>query len=157
MKYSQTLTGFLALVLLIGCIMGSGCLDNSQIPPENESPEAWKDVDPETPPSEIYLFDATNNNETQTIVQDSLIIIELEENPTTGYSWNYSVTDRLSILGETYEPSDTSGDIVGAGGTHIWVLYAFDKGTYTFDAVYKRPWEEMTREEDTFLLTLIVE
>jgi inhibitor of cysteine peptidase len=158
MTFAQTLTGVFALIFVIGCIAGSGCLDNTQTPQDNEAPEAaWKDVDPENPPSEIYLFDDANNGENHTIVQDSLIIITLEENPTTGYQWNISVTDRLSVLGETYEPSDTSGELVGAGGRHVWVLYAFDTGTYTFNAVYKRPWEELTGDEETFVLTFIVE
>lgn len=158
MTWMQTLTGILALILVIGCIAGSGCLDNTQAPQDNEAPEAaWKDVDPETPPSEIYLFDDTNNNETYTVVLDSLIIIILEENPTTGYQWNTSVTDGLVVLGDTSEPSDTSGNLVGAGGRHVWVLYAIDTGTYTFNAVYKRPWEEITGDEETFVLTLIVE
>jgi len=149
--------GCLCFIIVVGCIAGSGCLDNKQIPKDNESPEAWKDVDPETAPLEIYLFDESNSDETNKIGPDSLIIIKLEENPTTGYHWEYSVTDRLSMLGETYDPSDTSGEVVGAGGTHIWLLYAFDTGTYTFNAVYKRPFEELTGDEKTAIFTFIVE
>ena len=157
MKLIKALTGIFALILVIACIAGTGCLDTTQTPQENEAPEAWKDVDPHNPPSEMYLFDDANNGENHTLVQDSLIIIQLEENPTTGYQWNISVSDGLVILGDTYEPSDTSGEMVGAGGRHVWVLYAFDTGTYTFNAVYKRPWEKMTGNEDTFFLTFIVE
>jgi inhibitor of cysteine peptidase len=157
MKLKKALTGVFTLILVIGCIAGSGCLDSTQTPQDNEAPEALKDVDPENPPSEMYLFDDAHNGENHTLVQDSLIIIQLEENPTTGYQWNISVTDGLVVLGDTYEPSDTSGELVGAGGRHVWVLYAIDTGTYTFNAVYKRSWEEMTGDEDTFFLTFIVE
>lgn len=157
MKLIKALTGVFTLILVIGCIAGSGCLDTTQTPQDNEAPEALKDVDPENPPSEMYLFDDANNGENQTLLQDSLIIIQLEENPTTGYQWNISVTDGLVVLGDTYGPSDTSGELVGAGGRHVWVLYAIDTGTYTFNAVYKRPWEEMTGDEDTFVITFVVE
>ena len=150
--------GVFGLILVIGCITGSGCLDTTKTPQDNEAPQAaWKDLDPENPPLEIYLFDDTNNNETCTIMQDSLIMIQLEENPTTGYQWNISVTDGLVVLGDTYEPSDTSGEMVGTGGRHVWVLYAIDAGTCTFNAVYKRPFEEMKGDEDTFVMTFIVE
>ena len=155
MKFAQTLSGIFALFLVIGCIAGSGCLERIQKPQCIETPEtAWKDPDPGNPPREIYLYGDTNDGETSAIVLDSLIIIILEENPTTGYQWNISVTDGLEVLGDTYEPS---GKLVGAGGSHVWVLYTIDTGTYIFNAVYKRPWEEMTGDDETFVLTFIVE
>lgn len=177
MKFAKTLSGIFVFIIVFGCIVGSGCLDIIPKPTDKESPEAVKDIDPENAPFEVYLVkesdpdgtytivqnrdlylsDESNSGETINIVLDSLIIIKLEDNPTTGYQWEYSLTDRLSMLGETYDPSDTSGDVVGAGGTHIWILYAFDTGTYTFSAVYKRPFEELTGDEKTVTFTFIVE
>ena len=155
---AQTFSGIFALFLVIGCIAGSGCLESIQQNQYIETPEtAWKDLDPGNPPLEIYLFNEANNGETNSIVLDSLIIIELEENPTTGYQWNISVTDGLVVLGDTYEPSEISGGLIGAGGRHIWVLYAIDTATYTFDAIYKRLWDEITGDEETFSQTFIVE
>ncbi len=152
MKIKGSLAGVLALFLLIGCIAGSGCLGNA-----NQSNEALKDINPETPSSVVYLFDLTSNGETRTVVQDSLILIKLEENPTTGYRWEYSVNDSLMVLGDTYESSVQTGKLVGGGGTRIFELHASEPGTYTFTAVYKRPMEEMRGDEDTFVLTLILE
>jgi inhibitor of cysteine peptidase len=142
--------GLMFVLLLVASIIMAGCISTESDQENN------KQITPDTPPSEIYLFDGTNNNETYTITQDSLIYIKLEENPTTGYEWEITTTDGLVVMSDTYEPSDTSGQKVGAGGIHEWELHAQEPGTYTFDAIYKRNWEETTGEEDTYSLTLII-
>lgn len=137
-------------LLLFASIIMAGCISTESDTGNNNH------ILPDTSPSEIYLFDGTNNNETYNISQDSLIYIKLEENPTTGYAWEITTTEGLVVISDTYESSDTSGQKVGAGGIHEWELHAQEPGTYTFDAIYKRNWEETTGEEDTYSLTLIV-
>ena len=152
MKFPQTLTGFFALILLLGCIAGSGCLGDGQ-----ETTEALKDVDPKTPSSMVYLFDESSNGETITVMQDSLIQIKLEENLSAGYYWEYWADDALLIFGDTYDPSDHPGKFLGEPGTRMFELHASEPGTYTFNAVYRRPFEELTGDEDTVVITFIVE
>jgi inhibitor of cysteine peptidase len=156
MKFTQTLSGVFALILVIGCIAGSGCLGDGQ-----ETIEARKDVDPATSPSMVYLFDESSNGETVTVVQDSLIQIRLEENATTClqyshcYAWEYWVDDGLVAFGE--EPSDHPAKFDGEPGYRMFELHPREPGTYTFKAVYKHPFEEMTGDEDTFVITFVVE
>jgi inhibitor of cysteine peptidase len=156
MKFPQTLRGFFALILLIGCIAGSGCLGDGQ-----ETTEARKDVDPKTPSSMVYLFDESSNGETITVVQDSLIQIKLAENATTCYqsshcyTWEYRGDDGLIAFGE--EPSDHPAKFDGEPGYRIFELHPREPGTYTFTAVYKHPFEELTGDEDTVIITFVVE
>lgn len=83
-----------------------------------------------------------------------LITIKLEENPTTGYSWNL-ITDGLKVVKDEYISSAQAG-VVGAGGVHEWTIQASNTGQYNISGIYKRPWENITGDEDTFNLTLNV-
>jgi inhibitor of cysteine peptidase len=150
MKFIKALTGIGALILVVACIAGTGCIGEAQ-----DTTEARKDVDPQTTPSVVYLFDKSSNGKTVTVVQDSLIQIRLEENATTGYMWEYSVDDSLIAFGEN-EPSDHYGKFDAEGATFL-ELHPSKPGTYTFNAVYKHPFEEMTGDEDAFVITFVVE
>gem|GEM_PF-321062 len=74
--------------------------------------------------------------------------IYLEENPTTGYSWNATVTDGLKVVNDSY--SQTSDMKIGGGGDHHWTIEATVAGNQTFSAVYKRPWEEPSPDDATY-------
>ncbi|OPY18373.1 MAG: Chagasin family peptidase inhibitor I42 [Methanomethylovorans sp. PtaU1.Bin093] len=81
------------------------------------------------------------------------VTIRLEENPTTGYSWNMSFTPGLELMkDEFFSSADT--ELVGAGGVHEWTVKANSAGQYNVSGIYKRPWEDITGDEDTFNLTL---
>ena len=151
MKFFHTLTGIFALIVVTGCILGSGCLGDA-----SKSMEATRDVNPVTFPSKVYLFDKSSNGETSTVVQDSLIQIRLEENATTGYMWEYRADDGLIAFGNN-EPSDHFGKFDAENNTTFLELHPTKPGTYTFNAVYKRPHDKITGDEETFELTFIVE
>lgn len=84
-----------------------------------------------------------------------LVTIRLEENPTTGYSWNMSFTDGLEVVKDEFISSGEAG-LVGAGGVHEWIIRANNTGQYEVSGIYKRPWESITGEEETFNFTLNV-
>lgn len=84
-----------------------------------------------------------------------LVTIRLEENPTTGYSWNMSFTDGLEVVKDEFISSGEAG-LVGAGGVHEWTIRANNTGQYEVSGIYKRPWESITGEEETFNFTLNV-
>jgi inhibitor of cysteine peptidase len=85
------------------------------------------------------------------------ITLKLKENPTTGYRWNLTVTPGLVITNDTFIPSDTTGKLVGSGGTRIWEMGAAGTGTQTIHAVYMRSWEPVTGNETAFSMTVIVQ
>jgi len=96
------------------------------------------------------------NTATVHVNQSTIITVELAENPTTGYQWNMTVTSGLRILNDTYVPSDTTGKLVGSGGTRTWDIAAEATGNQAISAVYQRSWEPATGNETSFLLNVIV-
>ena len=84
------------------------------------------------------------------------LTLKLAENPTTGYQWNLTVSNGLKVVSDTYVPSDTTGTLVGSGGTHIWEIQAEQAGMQSVDAVYKRSWEPVVGNESTYTLAIDV-
>ncbi|WP_159429237.1 protease inhibitor I42 family protein [Methanohalophilus halophilus] len=82
--------------------------------------------------------------------------IRLEENPSTGYQWNLTTSDGIKIVADEFELPENEG-VVGEAGFHVWTFRIMDDGNQQIDAIYKRPWENVTGEEETFSLTLEVE
>jgi formylglycine-generating enzyme required for sulfatase activity len=68
--------------------------------------------------------------------------INLESNPTTGYSWSLveHLPDWLELVGMTYVATDPG--MVGGGGTEIWTFRATGAGSTTLTFEYERPWED---------------
>jgi inhibitor of cysteine peptidase len=96
-----------------------------------------------------------DNGKTISMSEGATIKIILDENPTTGYSWNESLTSGLKITGSNYIQGGSPG-LAGAGGTHEWTIKATGKGEQQFSAAYKRPWEPLSGSENTFRLTINV-
>lgn len=68
-------------------------------------------------------------------------IINLDENLTTGYSWNYKIKDEdiVKLVKDQYlEPSNK---LVGASGTHKFIFIGEKKGETTITYKYFRIWE----------------
>ncbi len=146
--YSVLIAGLLAL-----CMLGAGCTSQ---PAEPGTPTATPTPVATTPPAaEEFAFNETNNNETVTLPVGSEITISLEENPTTGYSWNVTSSAGLEYVNDTYIAPET--ELVGAGGVHVWQYLAAEEGTAEFSAIYKRPWEETTGNETAFSMAFTIE
>jgi len=86
----------------------------------------------------------------------TIITVKLQENPTTGFAWNLTTTPGLRIVNNTYVPSNTTGKLVGSGGTHIWDISTVAIGEQKIMAVYKRSWEPTSGNETAFSLTVRV-
>ena len=85
------------------------------------------------------------------------LVVRLESNPTTGYSWAVLGIDTavLRQIGDVeYEPADTG--LVGSGGWESCRFEAVAAGQTTLELVYRRPWEEDVTPEQTFTLDVIV-
>ncbi len=93
---------------------------------------------------------------------DSLIVarngeafrVILPENPSTGYSWNMSLSDGLDIVNDRYIP--LTQQVPGRGGYHEWTIQAVKPGQQKVRGIYKRPWESLYYNETTFRLDLEV-
>ncbi len=67
--------------------------------------------------------------------------ITLSENPTTGYTWNYSISNSniLKIIEDKY--CAMNNNTIGGGGFHYWIIEGLKKGNATIVFKYRRPWE----------------
>ncbi len=105
------------------------------------------------PSSSMAAFNG-DNGKTIMVNQGSTVKVTLDENPTTGYSWNVTTTPGLTAVDSKYVSSGSG--MVGAGGVHEWTIKATNKGTQQFSAVYKRPWEPVAGNETTYTLNISV-
>jgi inhibitor of cysteine peptidase len=97
--------------------------------------------------------------------REKRITIELAGNPTTGYSWTYTM-DREGIVREIsaeYRRASDSGDAaetpegsVGRGGVFVFGFEGLKPGTVALRFTYARPWEEGVEpaETRTYVLTV---
>lgn len=104
------------------------------------------------------VVNESQNTATVYMNTSRIITVKLSENPTTGYQWNLTTTPGLHIIHDTYIPSDSTGKLVGSGGTRIWDIEISTEGTgeQKIHAVYKRSWEQPFGNETTFQMTVIV-
>ena len=84
------------------------------------------------------------------------LVVTLESNATTGYSWTLAQNSDESVLKETgHEYIAPQTTLIGAGGNEEWTFKALKKGTSTISMGYSRPWESIPPVE-TFDLTVVV-
>ena len=85
-----------------------------------------------------------NADQTLTTKVGTDIVVRLESNPTTGYSWRTAEFEPgiIELVSNEYQPYNTAGNIVGSGGTEIWTFKAIKKGKITITFEYVRPWEK---------------
>lgn len=81
-----------------------------------------------------------------------VILIALDSNPTTGYSWQASYDEAmLELVEETYELGEFAKQgLFGAGGTELFRFKALKKGEVEITMVYKRSWEEEILQQKVF-------
>jgi predicted secreted protein len=70
-------------------------------------------------------------------------VVRLDENPTTGCRWEFSIADAavVAAAGDEYVPDDKTGKLAGSGGTRKLAFKTLAPGRTTITAVYRRPFE----------------
>jgi inhibitor of cysteine peptidase len=99
-------------------------------------------------------YSGGDNGKTITVGNGETFTVKLDENPTTGYSWNMTVGSGLQIVSDRYVPSTTG--LLGSGGYHEWTIKAVSNGIHEVSGIYKRPWEPVTGSEQSFTLRVKV-
>ncbi len=102
---------------------------------------------------------AANNGQPATIKVSGKIVVELESNPSTGFTWEASNLDTtiLKQSGETeYKPA-SSTPMPGSGGTQVLRFEAVAPGTTTLTLIYHRPFETNVPPIKTFTIKVTVE
>lgn len=92
-------------------------------------------------------------------IEGEILIIELEENPTTGFSWKYNEYDTsiLELLDDEYMPDSVETDIVGSGGIHHYEFRGLSEGETTLTFKYIKSWEGEESAEDTKTFKVVVD
>jgi inhibitor of cysteine peptidase len=106
------------------------------------------------PPRSLTEADA---NHTVGLELGQELVIKLESNRSTGYSWSLAETENpiLTSLGEpTYQ---TSGALPGAGGFETWRFRATKIGRKTLKFEYRRPWEKKVPPAKAVLFYIVAQ
>jgi inhibitor of cysteine peptidase len=106
----------------------------------------------------INLTGADNNGQIAAKSGDTLILT-LDSNPTTGYSWQVMEIDNAVLVQNgdpEYKQSAGSEGLVGAGGTETFHFNVVGTETTTLELGYMRPWESVPPIE-TFTIEVVVQ
>lgn len=165
------------LLLVSALLLVPGCIAEEQVIPETTEvvPEALvasdateevaSEVADEVPAEEaeeiagdelpVYNVTADVNTTELVVPMNEVIMISLAENPTTGYTWNVTLSEGLALLKDVYVQDEAEEGMVGVGGVHEWFIEAVEAGEQTFYGIEQQAQSEETGSEYT--LKLIVE
>jgi inhibitor of cysteine peptidase len=91
-----------------------------------------------------------NDGQSVRISTGQQLVISLDGNPTTGYTWDVDTTNE-DVLKQIGEPEfKASSGALGAGGVMTLAFEALSQGNTTLKLVYHRPWEQGVAPEKTF-------
>jgi inhibitor of cysteine peptidase len=97
------------------------------------------------------------NNQSLDVKVGQPLVIELDGNPTTGYTWEAKDLDTgmFQQVGKVEFKSANPG-LVGSGGTQTLTFKALQAGSGKLELVYHRPWEPDIAPTKTFTITVNV-
>ena len=109
-----------------------------------------------TPQQEVKASIADDGREKQ-LKKGQTLVITLEGNPTTGYSWEAAEPLDEQVLQQAGEPEfKAESDALGAGGVQVLRFEAVNAGKTTLKLVYHRPWEEGVEPLETYSIEVVV-
>jgi len=91
-------------------------------------------------PKTIEITPAAQTGTTTDAAVGDTIVVSLEANPTTGYSWEFSAGDTFEIVSSEYVPDPNPSDVAGSGGTQIVTLKVTKAGTSDLTGTYRQQW-----------------
>lgn len=105
---------------------------------------------------ELVRLDAQDDESQVEMQQGEVLMVTLEGNPSTGYTWERA-DDGDQVLEQEGEPAFTpESDKVGAGGVQVFRFHAATTGRTTLRMVYHRPWEEEVEPLETWSVEVVV-
>jgi inhibitor of cysteine peptidase len=84
-------------------------------------------------------------------------VVELQANPSTGYSWQFAGGDQslVRLMYEEYMPGEER-ELVGAPGKQLFYFQAIAPGRTPLRLEYRRSWEKEAAPAKTFSITLVI-
>ena len=105
---------------------------------------------------EVKASIGDNGREMQ-LKKGQTLVVTLEGNPTTGYSWEVAEPLDEQVLQQAGEAEfKAESEALGAGGVQILRFEAVNAGQITLKLVYHRPWEEGVEPLETYSLQVVV-
>jgi inhibitor of cysteine peptidase len=100
---------------------------------------------------------STNNGGTTEVQVGGQIIIELDGNPSTGYTWEAKDLD-ATLFKQVGDPifSSSNPGLVGSAGTLTLTFNALKAGVSQLTMIYHRPWETGVDPIQTFTVKVTV-
>jgi inhibitor of cysteine peptidase len=91
----------------------------------------------------IISINENNHNQQFLIKQGDIVEVCLKANPSTGYRWQIVKIDtfKIKLIDESYTSENNNKDIVGKGGSKIYLFKAINKGSASIEIEYSRPFE----------------
>jgi len=92
-----------------------------------------------------------NNGAIIEVSVGAAVIISLPENPSTGFTWQYTVNENiLEVMEDNYIPPENA--LPGAGGTCVLKLYVIGSGDGEVNMNYVQPWENQAADHFSVIL-----
>jgi inhibitor of cysteine peptidase len=102
------------------------------------------------------ILNEEDNGTSKRVRLSEEVVLELEENPSTGYRWTIETTgDALEEIESRYIP--LSGAAIGGGGRRVVRFLAAHPGVAEIRAVLRRSWEPPDRSLNQYAVTITVE
>ncbi len=109
-----------------------------------------------SPAKQVNLAAADNGSQVE-VKLGGQIVITLDSNPSTGYTWEAKDLD-TTMFEQVGDPTFNSSNpgLVGSGGTLTLNFKALKAGTTRLTLIHHRPWETGIDPIDTFAVTVTV-
>jgi predicted secreted protein len=107
--------------------------------------------------SSSLVADGSSNGQTINLAQGQTLVLRLEGNPTTGFTWQVDEVDEAVLKPEGEPLFQQSGGGLGAGGVQVLFFAAVAPGETPLRLIYSRPFEENVEPAETFEATVAVE
>lgn len=148
------LSAFFTLAAFAVALAPIGCASPTEDEPVSSPTE---DGDAADELRSLSITDA-DNNKTVTLAKGQSILVKLSSNPSTGYGWSVSSTDRTFgyPAAEKFFPAGSGA--VGSGGIQRFTWKTNSPlnmaGSHTVKLDYKRSWETNVAPAKTFTFTV---
>jgi len=110
-----------------------------------------------TPQQQEVKASIDDNGREMQLKKGQTLVVTLEGNPTTGYSWEVADPLDEQVLRQAGEPEfQQESDLVGAGGVQILRFEAVNAGKMTLKLIYHRPWEKDVEPVETYSIQVVV-
>ena len=83
--------------------------------------------------------------------------VRLCSNTTTGFQWEYQMTQGNVLKEEDHDYEEPEGNLAGAAGTELWTFEAVGAGETEVSMTYSQSWEGGEKDVWTYTMMITVE